>query len=116
MIEGIIKVLAHVTQMYVRVSCSTSTKRLTCCCHQCAIHTLATKSELNSVYIASATMHTTEAQIDSYFYLRCKAYLAHSSYSVLSAAKQRVKRTQRIANANFTLTKVVRNGGCGFAI
>ena len=57
MIEGIIKVLAHVPQMYVRVSCSASTKRLTCCCHQCAIHTLATKSELNSVYIASAGMH-----------------------------------------------------------
>ena len=116
MIEGIIKVLAHVPQIYVRVSCSANTKRLTCCCHQCAIHTLATKSELNSVYIANATMHTTETQIDSYFYLRCKAYLAHSSYSVLSAAIQWIKCALRIANANFTLIKVARNGGCGFAI
>ena len=108
MIEGIITVLAHVTQMYVRVSCSTSTKRLTCCCHQCTIHTQATKSELNSVYIASATMHTTEAQIDSYFSLPC-------SQQLFSALSCHTTGKARPENANFTLTKVARNGGCGFA-
>ena len=74
MTEG--SLLAHMTQMYVRVSCSALV--LISSCHQCAIRTLATKSEidlLDTVYIASPRMHTTEAQIDSYFYLCSKVYL-----------------------------------------
>ena len=60
--------------------------------------TLATKYEidlLGTVYIASARMRTTTAEIDSIFYLCCEAYLACSCSSVFSAAIQLVKQAQR---------------------
>ena len=75
MTEG--SLLAHMTQMYVRVSCSALV--LISSCHQSVIRTLATKSEidlLDTVYIASARMRTTVAEIDCYFYLWCEACLA----------------------------------------
>ena len=126
MTEGILIVLTHMTQMYMWASCSASSEQLTCCCHQCVMLTLATKSEielLDTVYIASARMHTTTAQTDSYFYLRCEAYLGRSSYPMFSAAIQRVKQALRhsilailMAKGHFLSTKVARNGGQGFAI
>ena len=125
MTEGILIVLTHMTQMYMWASCSASSEQLTCCCHQCVMLTLATKSEielLDTVYIASARMHTTTAQTDSYFYLCCEACLACSSYFMFSAAIQLIKQAQRhsisailMAKGHFPSTKVGRNGGQDFA-